>query len=93
MKDKSIINYIERLLRNLYVDDSINSFDQLTDCIDFYKVAKSILAEGGCELGKWKSNNISLQRQLSSIEANALQDDVLHDNSTKSNFTKVLGLN
>ena len=88
LKDKSIIKYIERLLRDLYVDDSINSFDELSECVEFHKIAKSTLADGGFELHKWKTNDIELQKQLSPPDNTLLQD-----NSAEINFTKVLGLN
>ena len=95
LQNENIVKFIERLLRNLYVDDSINSFDEKADCIEFYNVAKSTLADAGFELHKWKSNDINLQQYLSAAKANILPDNVLIDNSSDDvdNYTKVLGIN
>ena len=38
--------FIEKLLLNLYVDDLNNSFDNIKDAIEFYKVSKKCLADG-----------------------------------------------
>ena len=95
LQNENIAKFIERLLRYLYVDDSINSFDEKADCIEFHNVAKSTLADAGFELRKWKSNDINLQQHLSAAKANILPDDVLIDNSSNDadNYTKVLGIN
>ena len=45
-----IKKFIEKLLHNLYVDDSVNRFDKLNDCIKFYKVPKSCLTDAGFDL-------------------------------------------
>ena len=52
-----------------------------------YNVAKSVLAAGGLEFRKRKSNDIGLQKQLSSADANVLSDGVfLDDTLTKETF-------
>ena len=48
-----IKKFVEKLLHNLYVDDSINSFDKLNDCLKFYSF-EIILADAGFDLRKWK---------------------------------------
>ena len=95
LQNENIAKFIERLLGDLYVDDSINSFDKKADCSEFYNVAKSTLAEAGFELRKWKLNDINLQQHLSAATANVFPDDVLIDNSSNDvdNYTKVLGIN
>ena len=77
------------------MDDTINSFDEKADCIEFYNVAKSTLADARFELRKWKSNDINLQQHLSAAKANVLPDDVLIDNNSNDvdNYTKVPGIN
>ena len=45
-----IKKFIEKLLHNLYVDDSVNRFDKLNDCIKFYKVPKPCLTDAGFDL-------------------------------------------
>ena len=95
LQNENIAKFIERLLRNLYVNDSTNSFDEKADCIEFYNVAKSTLADAGFELRQWKSNDINLQQHLSAAKANILPENVLIDNSSNDvdNYTKVLGIN
>ena len=95
LQNENIAKFIERLLRDLHVDDSINSFDEKADCIEFYNVAKSTLADAGFELRKWKSNDINLQQHLSAAKANILPDDFLINNSSNDvdNYTKVLEMN
>ena len=41
----SFKKFIEKLLLNLYVDDLNNSFDNIKDAIEFYKVSKKCLAD------------------------------------------------
>ena len=48
----SLKKFIEKLLLNLYVDDLHNSFDNIKDAIDFYKVSKKCLADGNFILHK-----------------------------------------
>ena len=43
-------------LLNRYVDDLNNSFDNIKDAIDFYKVSKKCLADGNFILHKWATN-------------------------------------
>ena len=38
-----------------YVNDSVNSSDKLNNCLKFYKVSKSCLADAGFDLRKWKT--------------------------------------
>ena len=90
LKDENIVKYIERLLKDLYVDDSINSFDEIADCIEFYNVAKSCLADAGMEMRKWKTNDVNLQQYLSSAENNTRPDE---NSIRNNNYPKVLGIN
>ena len=55
---------IERLILNLYVDDSTTSFDELSDAIEFYRVAKSTLGDANFDLRKWISNNFEFNTFL-----------------------------
>ena len=40
---KDFKKFVEKLLLNLYVDHSVDSFDKLNDCLKFYKLSKSCL--------------------------------------------------
>ena len=51
----SFKKFIKKLLLNLYVDD-LNSFDNIKDATDFYKVKKNCLAGGNFILYKWATN-------------------------------------
>ena len=59
-----IKKFVEKLLHNLYVDDSVNSFDKLNECLKFYKVSKSCLVDTGFYLQKWKSTILVLKITL-----------------------------
>ena len=50
-----------------YVNDSVNSFDKLNNCLKFYKVSKSCLADPGFDLRKWKSNDSRFENHINSI--------------------------
>ena len=102
LKFDDIKLYIEKLLRNLYVDDSVNSFDSINDCITFYNVAKSSLIDAGFELRKWKFNDLRLNEYIKSSQTNTVSDSSLADDNSytqnefgiySNSFTTVLGLN
>ena len=54
--EKHLVENTEKLLlhflRDLYVDDSATSFNDLTKATEFYHLTKSILASGGFNLQK-----------------------------------------
>ena len=98
----NIKKFVEELLHNLYVDDPVNSFDKLSDCLKFYQVLKSCLADAGFDLRKWKSNDSRFENYINSKTCVNSTDDVNLDkpsptlNKTSSvncSSTKVLGLN
>ena len=59
--EKHLGENIEKLLlqflRDLYVDDTAISFNDLTKATEFYHLTKNILAIGGFNLRKWERNN------------------------------------
>ena len=71
-----IKKFVEKLLHNLYVDDSVNSFDKLNDCLKFCKVSKWCLADAGFDLRKWKSNDSRFENYINSITCVNSTDDV-----------------
>ena len=75
-----IKKFVEKLLHNLYVDDSVNSFDKLNQCLKFYKVSKSCLADAGFDLRKWKSNDSRFENYINSITCTNSTEDVNLDN-------------
>ena len=76
--------FIEKLPRDLYVDDLLSSFNDANIAYEFYQAAKEILQRGGFHLCKWASN------------CKELQDKIMTDSSinptTASNIRKVLGI-
>ena len=48
----NIKEFVEKLLHNLYVNDFVNSFDKLIDCLKFYKFSKPCLSDAGFDLRK-----------------------------------------
>ena len=49
--------YIKKLMRDLYVDDSTNSFDKVHECLRFFEISKACLAAANFNLRKWATNN------------------------------------
>ena len=76
--------FIEKLLRDLYVDDLLSSFNDANIAYEFYQAAKEILQRGGFHLCKWASN------------CKELQDKIITDSNlnptTASNICKMLGI-
>ena len=48
---------IKKLIMNLCVDDSTNSFDKLQTAIEFYEKSKACLKDANFEWRKWATNN------------------------------------
>ena len=91
-----------QLLRDLYVEDTATSFNDLTKTTEFYHLTKSILASGGFNLRKWETNNLILRNIISQEKT---LNDVQNEKKDKSTcaqsqlgfnshtFRKVLGIN
>ena len=62
---------VKKLIFNLYVDDSTNSFDTIETAIEFYEKSKSCLKEGNFELRKWTKNSFELKKFIDSNESNS----------------------
>ena len=83
------INFVEKFLNDLYVNDSIFGFFNVKEAYNFYLNAKRIMKEGGFGLSKWASNPVELMNKIN-------QDENINcgDSSNESNHTrKVLGIN
>ena len=81
--------YIEKLMRDLYVDDSTNSFDEVHECQRFFEISKACLAAAYFNLRKWATNNSDLRNVIN----NASHTDEKQGKSEHENIRKVLGLN
>ena len=74
---------IEKLLRDLYVDDLVSSFNSEHLAFTFYQGACEILAKGGFDLRKWVTNFNSLQKLI---------NDNSSEHYSECDVKRVLGL-
>ena len=78
--------FVEKFLRDLYVDDSTSGFHTVFGAYDFYLKAKSMMRDAGFDLQKWASNTSELMKK---IEMNETHDFTpIGKHSTR----KVLGI-
>ena len=92
---------VKKLLLNLYVDDSTNSFDTIETAIEFYEKSKSCLKEANFELRKWATNSFEMKKLIDSNENNSRSKMDISESETyvenlfgsSSVYRKVLGLN
>ena len=74
---------LEKLLRDLYVDDAATSFNSIDDASEFYTITSTIMKKGAFNLRKWESNDDSLNQVIKNSDQQKRQNDI----------RKVLGLN
>ena len=60
--DKSYTVFLERFLKDIYVDDSTSGAETVNEGKNFYVTAKSILSAAGLNLRKWVTNDEDLQQ-------------------------------
>ena len=75
-------------MRDLYVDDSTNSFDEVHECQRFFEISKTCLAAANFNLRKWATNNSDLHNVMN----NALHTDKEQGSSEHENIRELLGL-
>ena len=79
---------VKSLLSDLYVDDWVTGGESVEEVITKYHQGKQILAEGGFELHKWKSNSNPVLKQVKRESGEQIDNsEVLLCDSTK-----ILGL-
>ena len=76
---------LEKLLRDLYVDDLATCFNNGKLAFSFYENSKKILALGGFDLCKWFTNSRQLREKICETE----NDRPIDVKTTK----KILGVN
>ena len=59
----------KEILRSLYVDDLNTGAQSDEECMQVYNVARKIMLEGAFNLRKWRTNSISLQREIDAKES------------------------
>ena len=75
---------IQKLILNLYVDDSTNTFNRVEDAIQFYKKSKIALTDASFNLRKWATNSKKIQTFI---------DNQFEENKTSEGTNrKVLGI-
>ena len=74
---------LEKLLRDLYVDDLASSFKEEKQAFRFYETSKDILSIGGFELRKWNTNCEHLQDFINNDTKEAIDENCIK---------KILGL-
>ena len=79
MLNPNFTEIIKKLIMNLYVDDSANSFDNLQIIIGFYEKSKACLKDANFELQKWATNNCVIQKY---IDQNQDPNKELNDSET-----------
>ena len=92
---------VKKLILNLYVDDSTNSFDTVETAMEFYEKSKSFLKEANFDLRKWDTNSFELKKFIDSNGNNSRSEMDISDSETyvenlhgsSSVYRKVLGLN
>ena len=61
---------VQFLLDSLYVDDLPGGATNPKQGFEFYQLAKELMAKGGFNLRKWRTNCQSLQTQINEVERN-----------------------
>ena len=94
-----------QLLENLYVDDSLNSFNGIKkQCLEFYEKSKKCLANASLHLCKWAMNDSLVQNVIDEKEnkskgtpssSRQYDDETYIQNSfgSSSKYCKVLAIN
>ena len=64
MLNPNFTDIIKKLIMDLYVDDSTNSFDNLQITIEFREKSKGSIKDANFELQKWATNNCVMQKYI-----------------------------
>jgi len=67
---KEYSQVVQFLLDSLYVDDLPGGATNPKQGFEFYQLAKELMAKGGFNLRKWRTNCQSLQTQINEVERN-----------------------
>ena len=73
---------VKKLILNLYVDDSTNSFDTVETVMEFYEESRSCLKEANFDLRKWAANSFELKNFIDSNENNSRSEMDISDTET-----------
>ena len=84
------IDLVQKFIRNLYVDDTTNTFKDIDTAIMFYNKIKIYLSEEGFELRNWETNDSIIRDFLNQNETSYQLN--LVENCERKGIRKVLGL-
>ena len=73
---------IQKLILNLYVDDSTNTFNRVEDAIQFYKKSKIALTDASFNLRKWATNSKKIQNFID----NQFEEDKISEGTHRNVF-------
>ena len=79
---------VKKLLLNLYVDDSTNSFHTIETAIEFYEKSKSCLKEANFELRKWATNGFEMKKIIDSNDNNSRSKMNISESETCGKLTR-----
>ena len=79
--------FVEQFLRDLYMDDNITGFNEVTTGYNYYLFAKTIMMNAGFILRKWRSNSKELVRKINAYEEKHFNTELIVES-----VTKVLGV-
>ena len=85
------VHLVQKFIRDLYMDDTTNTFTDIDTAITFYNKIKIYLSKGGFELRKWETNDSTIRDFLHQNETSYQLN--LVENCEKKGIRKVLGLN
>ena len=85
------IDLVQKFIRDLYMDDTTNTFKDIETAIMFYNKIKMYLSEGRFELKKWETNDSTIRDFLHQNETSYQLN--LVENYEKKGIRKVLELN
>ena len=94
-------NFVEKLIEDLYVDDTTSGMESIEEGKEFYVKAKKMMGEAGSDLRKWKTYSKELQKYFDNKETpiernNKIVDDLSYLDiefcSEQSTYARVLSV-
>ena len=84
--------FVDKFLKTLYMDDSVNGGETIDDAIDAYKKSKFLMESAGFLLRKWQSNNETVRKTINESESDSFEESVTSPVVSTSRVTSVLGI-
>ena len=74
-RKKVVIEFVERFLRDMYVDDCFQGVHSIEDGVNYYENSKYLMESAGFKLRKWRTNSDALQNLINSKEGVAVSPE------------------